>query len=156
LNANHTAHDLLNELGRGQNVARPAPKVVNFLRQVEDLTKDLLSTPLTDWQQELEALRRDLKQEIQAVKAAVEPPARQTVRSFAEAVARAPGPAHYQSSYSSSSSSLTRESQKTVPSLFQDIEVLERSMRTIGTLVHIYLLSITHQRDRSYTVLAQM
>jgi hypothetical protein len=31
---------------------------------VEDLTKDLLSTLLTDWQQELEALRRDLKQEI--------------------------------------------------------------------------------------------
>ena len=108
LNANHTAHDLLKELGRGQNAARPAPKVVNFLRQVEDLTKDLLSTPLTDWQHELEALRRDLKQEIQAVKAAVEPPARQTVRSFAEAAARAPGPAHYQSSHSSSSSSPTR------------------------------------------------
>ncbi|OKP13240.1 hypothetical protein PENSUB_1076, partial [Penicillium subrubescens] len=70
LNANHAAHDLLKELGRGQNATRPAPKVVNFLRQVEDLTKDLLSTPLTDWQQELEALRRDLKQEIQAVKAA--------------------------------------------------------------------------------------
>jgi ABC-type enterochelin transport system substrate-binding protein len=49
LNANHAAHDLLKELGRGQNATRPAPKVVNFLRQVEDLTKDLLSTPLTDW-----------------------------------------------------------------------------------------------------------
>ncbi|OKP12423.1 hypothetical protein PENSUB_2159, partial [Penicillium subrubescens] len=85
LNANHAAHDLLKELGRGQNATRPAAKVVNFLRQVEDLTKDLLSTPLTDWQQELEALRRDLKQEITtAVKAAVEPPARQTIRSFAE------------------------------------------------------------------------
>jgi hypothetical protein len=107
LNVNHGAHDLLKELGKGQST-RPIPKVVNFLRQVEDLTKDLLSTPLTDWQQELEALRRDLKQEIQAVKAAVEPPARQTVRSFAEAAARAPGPAHYQSSHSSSSSSPTR------------------------------------------------
>ena len=32
LNANHTAHDLLKELGRGQNTERPAPKVVNFLR----------------------------------------------------------------------------------------------------------------------------
>jgi hypothetical protein len=49
LNANHTAHDLLKELGRGQNTARPALKVVSFLRQVEDLTKDLLLTPLTDW-----------------------------------------------------------------------------------------------------------
>ena len=48
LNANHTTHDLLKELRRGQNRARLAPKVVNFLRQVEDLTKDLLSTPLTD------------------------------------------------------------------------------------------------------------
>jgi hypothetical protein len=108
LNVNHGAHDLLKELGRGQNAARPAPKVVNFLRQVEDLTKDLLSTPLTDWKQELEALRRDLKQEIQAVKAAVEPLARQTIRSFAEAAARGPAPAHFLSSYSSSSSSLTR------------------------------------------------
>jgi hypothetical protein len=107
LNANHAAHDLLKELGRGQST-RPTPKVVNFLRQVEDLTKDLLSTPLTDWQQELEALRRDLKQEIQAVKAAVEPPARQTIRSFAEVAARAPAPAHFQSSHSSSSSSPTR------------------------------------------------
>ncbi|OKP14957.1 hypothetical protein PENSUB_4302, partial [Penicillium subrubescens] len=104
LNANHAAHDLLKEIGRGQNATRPAPKVVNFLRQVEDLTKDLLSTPLTDWQQELEALRRDLKQEIQAVKAAVEPPARQTIRSFADAAARAPAPAHFLSSSSSSSS----------------------------------------------------
>ena len=104
LNANHTAHDLLKELGRGQNAAKPAPKVVNFLRQVEDLTKDLLSTPLTDWQDELSALRK----EMQAIKAAVEPPARQTVRSFAEAATRALGLAHYQSSYSSSSSSPTR------------------------------------------------
>ncbi|KAJ5369360.1 uncharacterized protein N7496_009120 [Penicillium cataractarum] len=110
LNANHTAHDLLKELGRGQNAAKPAPKVVNFLRQVEDLTKDLLSTPLTDWQQELEALRRDLKQEIQAVKAAVEPPVRQTVRSFADMVRTMPAPAHYLSS-SSSSSSPTRPSE---------------------------------------------
>ncbi|OKP12115.1 hypothetical protein PENSUB_2275 [Penicillium subrubescens] len=109
LNVNHGARDLLKELGRSQNTARLAPKVVSFLRQVEDLTKDLLSTPLTDWQQELEALRRDLKQEITtAVKAAVEPPARQTIRSFAEVAARAPAPAHFQSSYSSSSSSLTR------------------------------------------------
>jgi hypothetical protein len=106
LNVNHGAHDLLKELGRSQS-ARPAPKVVNFLRQVEDLTKDLLSTPLTDWQQELEALRRDLKQGIQAVKAAVEPLVRQTVRSFAEMVRIAPAPAHYLSS-SSSLSSLTR------------------------------------------------
>jgi hypothetical protein len=107
LNANHTAYDLLKELSSGQKEARPpaaTPKIVNFLRQVEELTKDLLSTPLTDWQHELEALRKDLKQEIQAVKAAVEPPARQTVRSFAEAAARAPAPAHYLSSSSSSSS----------------------------------------------------
>jgi hypothetical protein len=105
LNANHAAHDLLKELGRGQNTTRPAPKVISFLRQVEDLTKDLLSTPLTDWQQELEALRRDLKQEITlAVKAAAEPPARQTVRSFAEIVRTMPTPAHYLSSSSLSSS----------------------------------------------------
>jgi hypothetical protein len=103
LNVNHGAHDLLKELGRSQST-RPTPKVVNFLRQVEDLTKDLLSTPLTDWQQELSALRK----EMQAIKAAIEPPARQTVRSYAEAAARAPGPAHYQSSHSSSSSSPTR------------------------------------------------
>jgi hypothetical protein len=32
LNVNHGAHDLLKELGRSQNAARPAPKVVSFLR----------------------------------------------------------------------------------------------------------------------------
>jgi hypothetical protein len=50
----------------------------------------------------------------------------------------------------------SRESKKTIPSLFQDMEVLERSMRTIGTLVHIHLLSKTHQRDGSHVVLAQL
>jgi hypothetical protein len=50
----------------------------------------------------------------------------------------------------------SRESKKTVPSLFQDMEVLERSMRTIGTLVHIQLLSQTHRRNGSDVVLAQL
>jgi hypothetical protein len=90
LNVNHGAHDLLKELGRSQST-RLTPKVVNFLRQVEDLTKDPLSTPLTDWQQELSALRK----EMQAIKAAVELLARQIVRSYAEAAARALGLAHY-------------------------------------------------------------
>ena len=45
---------------------------------------------------------------------------------------------------------------KTVPYIFQDMEVLERSMRTIGTLVHVQLLSQTHQRDGSDAVLAQL
>lgn len=76
MNANHAAHDLLEALGRGQNAARLAPKVVNFLRQVEDLTKDLLSTPLTDWQHELQTLRHHLKQEVNtAIKATAELPA---------------------------------------------------------------------------------
>lgn len=71
---------------------------------MEDPTRDLLSTPLTNWQQELDALRRDVKQEIiTAVKAAVEPPARQTVRPSAEIAARAPAPAHCLSHSSSSS-----------------------------------------------------
>lgn len=50
----------------------------------------------------------------------------------------------------------SRESKKTVPSLFQDMEVLERSMRTIGTLMHIQLLSQTYQRDGSDVVVAQL
>ncbi|GFF64719.1 hypothetical protein CNMCM6936_005058 [Aspergillus lentulus] len=50
----------------------------------------------------------------------------------------------------------SRVSRKTVPSLFQDMEVLERSMRTIGTLVHIQLLSQIQQRDGSDVVVAQL
>jgi hypothetical protein len=102
LNINHSAHALLKEVSSGQKGPRaPAAstKVVEFLRQVEDLTKDLLSTPLNDWQDELGALRK----EIQAIKTAIEPPVRPSVRSFAEAAARAPAPAHYLSSSSSSS-----------------------------------------------------
>jgi hypothetical protein len=49
----------------------------------------------------------------------------------------------------------SRES-KTVPSLFQDMEVLERSMRTIGTLMHIQFLSQIYRRDGSDAVLAQL
>ncbi|EAU33653.1 predicted protein [Aspergillus terreus NIH2624] len=49
----------------------------------------------------------------------------------------------------------TRESKKTVPSLFQNMEVLERSMRTTATLVNIQLLSQTYQQDPSDAVLAQ-
>ncbi|PKX88473.1 uncharacterized protein P174DRAFT_473460 [Aspergillus novofumigatus IBT 16806] len=49
--------------------------MVEFLRQVEDLTKDLLSTPLNDWQDELDALRK----EMQPIKTAIEPPARPSV-----------------------------------------------------------------------------
>jgi hypothetical protein len=50
----------------------------------------------------------------------------------------------------------SRESKKTVPSLFQDMEVLERSMRTIGTLVQIQLLSQTHRMNGSDVVLEQL
>lgn len=50
----------------------------------------------------------------------------------------------------------SRESKKSIPSIFQDMEVLERSMRTIGTLVHIQLLVQTHQRDGSDVVLEQL
>lgn len=51
LNVNHATYDLLKELKSGQKGARPpaaTPKIVDFLTQVEELTKDLLSTPLTD------------------------------------------------------------------------------------------------------------
>jgi DNA repair ATPase RecN len=50
----------------------------------------------------------------------------------------------------------SRESKKTVPFLFQEMKVLERSMRTIGTLVHIQLLSQTHRSNGSGVVLAQV
>lgn len=50
----------------------------------------------------------------------------------------------------------TRESKKTVPSLFQNMEVLERSMRTTATLVNIQLLSQTYQQDPSDAVMAQL
>lgn len=58
--------------------------------------QDLLSSPLNDWQHELSALRQGMH----AIKAAIEPPTRPSVRSFAEAAARAPAPAHYLSSSS--------------------------------------------------------
>lgn len=50
LNINHHVHALLKEASSGQRGARaPAgasPKVIDFLRKVVGLTKDLLSTPL--------------------------------------------------------------------------------------------------------------
>ncbi|KAJ5562157.1 hypothetical protein N7461_000918 [Penicillium sp. DV-2018c] len=55
---------------------------------MEDFTEDLLSAPPTDWRHGLEALRRDLRQDIIAgIQAVIEPPVRQTVRTYAEAAA---------------------------------------------------------------------
>ncbi|GFF59016.1 hypothetical protein IFM51744_09765 [Aspergillus udagawae] len=71
-----------------------------LLKEVEDLTKDLLSTPFNDWQDELNALRK----EMQPMKTAIEPPARPSVRTFAEIAASAPAPAHYLLSSLSNSS----------------------------------------------------
>jgi hypothetical protein len=85
LNANHETQALLKALRSNQNGAK-APesqyaKIADFLKGVEALTKDLPLMPLqTDWQAELAAIRKDM----QDIKSAVEPPARQTVRSFAE------------------------------------------------------------------------
>jgi hypothetical protein len=50
----------------------------------------------------------------------------------------------------------SREGKKTIPSLFQDMEVLERSMRTIGTLMQIQLLSQAYQGNGSDVVVAQL
>lgn len=84
---------LLEEMGSGQKGLKPE-KVRNLLQNVKDLTKDLVLLPLHDWQHELRELRQELSKEIQAVKTALtEPPARQSIRSFAEAAARAPAPA---------------------------------------------------------------
>jgi hypothetical protein len=111
LNANHDAQALLKALRSKQNGAK-APesqyaKIADFLKGMEALTKDLLLTPLqTDWQAELAAIRKDM----QDTKTAVEPPARQTVRSFADQARMAPAPVHYLSSSSSSGSAPARAS----------------------------------------------
>ncbi|KAJ5153203.1 uncharacterized protein N7482_009681 [Penicillium canariense] len=49
-----------------------------------------------------------------------------------------------------------RESKKIVPCLFQDMKVLEKSMRTIGILVNTQILSRVYLRDRSHTILAPL
>ncbi|KAJ5085268.1 hypothetical protein N7532_010039 [Penicillium argentinense] len=92
-------------MGSSQKGLKPE-KVKNLLQTVKDLTKDLVLLPVNDWQHELRELRQELSQEIQTVKTALtEPPARQSIRSFAEAAARAPSPAHQLSRTSSASSS---------------------------------------------------
>ncbi|KAJ5907778.1 hypothetical protein N7495_000460 [Penicillium taxi] len=95
-NTNQEAHALLKDISSGQNFN---PKVTSFLKSVEELTKDLLLTPMNDWQDELGALRRD----IQGIKAAIEQPSKQIVESFAKMAAKAPAPAHFLSSQSSGS-----------------------------------------------------
>lgn len=49
-----------------------------------------------------------------------------------------------------------RKSNKTILPLFQDMKVLEQSMRTIGTLVQIHILKQMHFNDRSNAILAYM
>ncbi|KAJ5894144.1 hypothetical protein N7495_005835 [Penicillium taxi] len=55
---NHEAYTLLKDIGNSQN--RFSPKVATFLQSVRELTKDFLSTPLNDWQEELGALRKKI------------------------------------------------------------------------------------------------
>ncbi|PIG79896.1 hypothetical protein AARAC_010459 [Aspergillus arachidicola] len=49
-----------------------------------------------------------------------------------------------------------RKGNKTIIPLFQDMEVLEQSMRTIGTLVQIHILKQIYLKDRSNAILAQV
>lgn len=49
-----------------------------------------------------------------------------------------------------------RESKKVVPPLFQDMKILEKSMRTIGILVNTQMLYQAYQKDRSSPILAQL
>jgi hypothetical protein len=49
-----------------------------------------------------------------------------------------------------------RDGQKSVSPLFQDMKVLEKSMRTIGILVNIQMSLQAYRRDRSNLMLAQM
>lgn len=49
-----------------------------------------------------------------------------------------------------------RQSKKAVPSLFQDMKVLERSMKTIATLVNTQILLQAYERDGSELILSQM
>lgn len=49
-----------------------------------------------------------------------------------------------------------RHSKKFIPPLFQEMKVLERSMRTIGILVTVQMLQNAHLKDRSSSVLPQL
>lgn len=49
-----------------------------------------------------------------------------------------------------------KESKEAIPSLFEDMQVLEKSMRTIGTLVNTHLLIHVYERDGSELILSQM
>lgn len=49
-----------------------------------------------------------------------------------------------------------KQSKKAVPSLFQDMKVLEKSMKTIATLVNTQILLQAYERDGSELILSQM
>ena len=49
-----------------------------------------------------------------------------------------------------------RQSKEAVPSLFQDMKVLERSMKTIASLVNTQILLQAYERDGSNLILSQM
>lgn len=50
----------------------------------------------------------------------------------------------------------SRTTKEVVAPLFRDMKILEKSMGTLGILVHIHILRLVYERDRSDIILGQM
>ncbi|KAJ6032615.1 hypothetical protein N7540_003347 [Penicillium herquei] len=108
LNINHDVKSLLQHISDHNGLRVPSP-VVQTLRNVEDLTTDLIRDPLgaSQWGAQFARLQQDnteIRKDLTAIRLAQEAPVRMSTASYAAAARGAPTPAHYLSSHSSTSS----------------------------------------------------
>lgn len=126
LNANHDVRKLLDHMN-SQAGHRVPGAVISYLKNVEELTADLLKNPWgADWRAEFSQLRQEtleMRKDLTAVRAAAERqmPSRVGTSTFASIVRGAPAPAHHLSSHGSASSAAATASE-----VAQDREVTVR------------------------------
>jgi hypothetical protein len=106
--ANHDVQRLLEHVDKGGKVP---PVVLEYLKVIRELTVDLLKNPLgSDWRRELAEMKQEtimeIRKEMHTVRiatAASKTESGPRVRSYVEALKRAPGPAHFLSAHGSTS-----------------------------------------------------
>ncbi|KAJ5718814.1 hypothetical protein N7488_004460 [Penicillium malachiteum] len=107
MNNNNDAKNLL-RLIQDHSGLRAPPRLVEYLRNVEDLTTDLIRNPMgAQWSDQLARLQQDnekIRSDLSAIRLAQQAPIRPSVASYEPPARGAPAPAHHLSSHGCASS----------------------------------------------------
>ena len=104
LNALNDTRNLLDHISKHTNHRTP-PRLYEYLKQIRELTEDLIKHPVADLRAEFAELRQEtleMRRDLVAVKAATDKqlalsmgPSRMSTASWADALRKTPAPAHH-------------------------------------------------------------